>query len=148
MSRVTSAGLALTFLALSVLATSPASAQAPGSWALTCKGNAAAHVSWEWLADGAPISGASGSATCATTATITGTSVPPANANGLTVTLSVTAGDNFASKTTTKSFDPTKSTKVTVSVSSSDRFCVQIFPYPTCITWVNDHEGAQFSLEV
>jgi len=129
-----------------MFATAPASAQASGSWTLECKGNTSGVVSWDWLLDSTPISGASGSAACSGTMTLTGTSARPANANGFVGVLYVSAGDKANTKLATKSFDAIKSFQVHLSTGASDRVCVPEPESRNCV-WVHFLEGAHFSIQ-
>ncbi len=143
--RVVSGLAAVAILALSMFAVAPASAQALGSWTFVCKGNGVGAVSWSWLLGGTPISGAGGTASCGGTETLTGTSAPPANANGITVTLTVSAGPDVRSKSVTMSFDGTSSFEVKVGAHVSDRFFDPDCSIRGC--WVHEHEGAEFDLQ-
>ncbi len=128
------------FLAFAI---APASAQSSGSWTLDCKGTGSGGVSWTWLLDGTPISGASGSATCVGAMTVTGSSARPANANGFAAILSVSAGYNGDTKSVNKTFDTTASFKVSLSASASGW-------YQNCdlrCVWAHAHEAAEFSLQ-
>ncbi len=132
-------------LAIAAFAIPPAAAQESASWALDCRGNGTGAVSWNWLLHGTPISGAGGSASCGGTETLTGTSTRPANANGITVTLTVSAGPDFRSKSVTKSFGVTSSLELKVSAHVSDRFFDPSCSIRGC--WVHGHEGAEFDLQ-
>lgn len=140
-----SAVVAIAALALSAFVAVPASAQGSGSWTLDCKGDSAGSVSWNWLLNGAPISGADGSALCSATMSVTGSIARPANANGFAAVVHVFAGDKTDSKSVNQTFGPDASLKVKLSASVSDRFW-NCDPERKCF-WVNAHEGAQFSLE-
>ncbi len=82
------------------------------SWTLTCKGDGTSDVSWDWLQDGQPISGAGGMATCGGTGSAAGNGTRPTNANGFSATLSIQSGALCISgtcsdsRTGTQSFDP------------------------------------------
>jgi len=139
---------AIAVLALSTFAITPASALSPKSWTLNCEGSGGrASVSWNWLLNGAPVPGAGGSAACADTMTMTGTSAHPPNANGIEVALLVSAGSNDRAKYTTKSFDPGKAFKVQLGASAGDRVCVFFVEPRTCLLWERVDEHARFSLE-
>ena len=126
----------------------PASAQTPGLWTLDCKGSGGrGSVSWNWLLNGAPIPGVGGSATCADTMTVTGTSARPADANGVEVALLAFAGYDEQVKSATKSFDPGTAFKVQLGASVTDRVCVFFIEPRTCLLWEHVHERAQFTLE-
>ena len=146
-SRMVSAVTPITLLALSTFAVAPGSAQSSASWSLDCTGNGMGAVSWNWLLDGAIISEAGGSVTCTGTMTLTGTNARPANANGFSATLRSSAGDKDAIQSASRSFDVSKPFQVKIRASASDRFCVQVFPDPSCIAWLNEHEGAHFALQ-
>ncbi len=133
----------MTTLALSAIAIAPASAQSSGSWTLDCKGSGSGGVSWTWLLDGTPISGAGGSATCDGAMSVTGSSARPASANGFAAIVSVSAGYNGDAKSVNKTFDTTASFKVSLSASASGW-------YQNCdlrCFWAHAHEGAKFSLQ-
>lgn len=146
-SRIVSAVVPITLLVLSAFAVAPSSAQSSASWSLDCMGIGTGAVSWNWLLDGAVISGAGGSVTCTGTMTLTGANARPANANGFSAALRASAGDKDAIQSVSRSFDASKSFQVKTSASASDRFCVQVFPDPSCIVWLNEHEGAHFTLQ-
>lgn len=129
-------------IALSTFAVVPASAQASNVWTLDCKGNSLGGASWTWLLNGAPIAGASQTAGCADTNSLTGTVARPSSANGLMVQVSAGGDTN----TITKSFDPTGSVSVRegAHLNAFGTFCLP--DSRTCFQ-VHSQEGEHFSLD-
>jgi len=134
---VASAVLLVAFLpALAGRASAAASA-----WTLTCdvditgSGTAEATATWDWFEDERVIAGAGGTASCGDT----GVGERPANANGLTVSLTAGACATAVFSTDcvdhlkimTKSFDPADSVSATVKASASigvyEEFCFFVF---------------------
>lgn len=133
-------------LAIGVFAVSPAAAQASASWTLACTGNGAGGVAWQWLQNGAAITGASGAASCSDSI-LSGTIARPANANGIQVTIGASAGSNSHSKIGTKSFGTGSSFKMQLSATASESTWITVCIDRTCTTThVNIHEKVDFSL--
>ncbi len=116
------------------------------SWTLSCSGNdtasGAGSASWQWLANGAPISGASGSAGCSGTMSGSGSGTIPTGANGIEVTVSVLGN----SKTVTQTFSPgaTFDVKDGVSAHASYTVCA---PFTGICTTYHLHETVDFTLQ-
>ena len=111
---------------------------------MDCNGSASGSVSWNWMLNGVPISGAGGSVGCSGTMSATGTSARPSDANGLVATVYASAGADSNTKTVTKTFDTASSFKVDLSTSASGSvtFCVERH----CSTF-HVKENVHFSLQ-
>ncbi len=138
-------GCALVAVALLSFA-APAAAQTPGSWTLDCKGNfGGASVSLQWHDNGVLL--ATGAGSCSLTGTLSGFSAPPANANLLVVTLTVSAYSSSHSRTDSISIIPGQAFTVHLSASAHG---ASIEPSPTCKYFCIDltpHEHARFSFD-
>ncbi len=139
------------------LSAMPAPALAAGTyaWTLTCKasgiGGGYASVGWNWTLDGAPISGANGTALCPGTGTVSGVGARPANANGFSATLTVVAEySNYGlwenSNTVSKSFNPTKGFGTQVKASAGGGVWICNRYAMTCYKLGEVHEDGTFSV--
>jgi len=102
---------AVVAIVVMALVPTPASAEKPYKWKLTCRGPATftATADWFWTVNGTAVEGSEMTAACADGNRVDGNGTRPADANDFTITLTVDdTADQLppSSATMTETFDP------------------------------------------